>query len=92
MSGTRSPSPKGPATDERPGRWPVWRLAVLFYPLAAGAVAINLFLLGLLGQVVGLQALAPLTALIAAIPLGAPASWWFAGRMRALMDEADRDE
>lgn len=78
------------SAQERPsGRWPVWRLAILFYPLAAGAVAINLFLLGLLWQVLGAPALAPLTALIAAIPLGAPASWWFARRMRALMDEAD---
>ena len=70
-------------------RWPIWRLAMLFYIPAAAAVAINLFLLGILWQAIGLPALAPTTAVFAAIPLGVPATWWFAGRMRALMDEAD---
>ena len=91
MSGTRSPFPKAPATETPapPGRWPVRRLALLLYPFAAAAVAINLFMLGLLGQAVGLAALAPGTALLLSVPLGVPASW-LAGRwLRHLMDEAD---
>ena len=28
-------------------RWPVWKLAALLYVFAAGAVAINLFMLGI---------------------------------------------
>ena len=31
-------------------RWPVWKLALMLYVFAAGAVAINLFMLGLLGH------------------------------------------
>lgn len=71
------------------GRWPVWKLALLLYPFAAGAVAINLFLLGLIFHVTGWQAIEPVTALIWSVPLGVPATW-FAGRwVRGLMDEAD---
>jgi len=79
------------ATDRGAGdaRWPVWRLALLLYPAAAGTVAINLFLLGLMGQALGLAALSPVMALVAAIPLGVPATWWAGRRLRRLMDEAD---
>lgn len=76
--------------DRRDGRWPVGRLALLLYPFAAAAVAINLFLLALMGQAIGLPALAPLAALLLALPLGIPAAWWLGRRLRALMDEADR--
>lgn len=71
------------------GRWPVWKLALLFYPAAAAAVAINLFMLCLMGRAIGLSVIAPTTAILLSLPLGAPASWWFARRMRALMDQAD---
>ncbi|MDF0602863.1 hypothetical protein P1J78_19145 [Psychromarinibacter sp. C21-152] len=71
------------------GRWPVRKLAVLMYPFAMPAVAINLFMLGLTGQWVGLPALAPVTALVVSVPLGVPAAW-LAGRWcRSLMDQAD---
>ncbi|MCL5778364.1 hypothetical protein M1105_15395 [Limibaculum sp. FT325] len=73
----------------RDGRWPVWRLGLLLYPAAAGTVAINLFFLGLMGQALGLPALDPVTALIWALPLGVPATWWAGRRLRRLMDEAD---
>lgn len=39
---------------DRQNRWPVWKLAILLYPFAAGAVAINLFMLGLIGPWLGL--------------------------------------
>lgn len=87
MSGTKSPSPKAPATDD--GRWPVWQLAVLFYPATAAAVAINLFLAGLVLQVVGWTPLSPLTALIWSVPLGFPASWLVGKWVRGLLDEAE---
>lgn len=86
MSSTRSPSPKGPATE---GRWPVWKLAVLLYPAVALTVAINLFMAALAVQVLGWTALSPVSALIWAVPLGVPVTW-LAGRwLRKLMDEAD---
>ena len=34
--------------------WPIWKLSLLLYPFAAGAVAINLFLLSLIGHAIGL--------------------------------------
>ena len=47
-----------PATDlPRLGR-----LGALLYPFCAAAVAINLFLLGLMGQWLGLPAISPLSA------------------------------
>lgn len=74
-------------TDER---WPVWKLAILLYPFAATAVAINLFMLSLIGLAIGLPSLSPLTALLVSVVLGVPATW-LAGRwVRGLLDEADR--
>ena len=74
---------------ETDGRWSVRKLALLFYPFAAGAVAINLFLLGLMWQAIGLPAISPVTAVILSIPLGIPATWMVARWVRSLMDEAD---
>jgi hypothetical protein len=66
----------------------VWKLAVLLYPFAAGAVAINLYMLGLLGQAVGLPALTPVATLWLSAPLGVPAAWASGRWARHLMDEA----
>ncbi len=69
--------------------WSVKKLAVVLYPFAAGAVAINLFMLGLIGIALGLPAISPETALVLSIPLGVPATWYTAKWVRSLMDEAD---
>ncbi|MFC3167965.1 MULTISPECIES: hypothetical protein [Paracoccus] len=69
-------------------RWPVWKLAVLLYVFAATAVAINLFMLGLMGQAVGLPALSPVRTLLLSIPLGIPAAWLSGRWVRHLLDEA----
>lgn len=74
-----------PATDLPAPR----RLALLLYPFAAGAVAINLFMLGLMGQWVGLPAIPPIWAVAAAVPLGLPASWAAARWVRGLIAEAE---
>lgn len=71
------------------GTWPVKKLALLLYPFTAAAVAINLFLLGLIGIALGLPAISPLTAIWLSIPLGIPAAWQAARWVRGLMDEAD---
>ena len=71
-------------------RWPVWKLALLLYVFAAGAVAINLFMLGLLLQAVGFTALPPVTALALSGPLGIPAAWAAGIWLRHLLDEAAR--
>lgn len=69
-------------------RWSVRKLALLFYPFTAAAVAINLFLLGLMWQAIGLPALSPVQSLIFAVPLGIPATFLVARWVRGLMDEA----
>ena len=69
-------------------RWPVWKLALLLYPFTAAAVAINLFLLGLIAHGLGLGAITPVQALIWSVPLGIPATWWAGRWVRGLLDEA----
>ena len=75
-------------SDPMPALWPVWKLALLLYVFAAGAVAINLFMLGLLGQSVGLPALAPATVLMLSVPLGVPAAWAAGRWVRHLLEQA----
>lgn len=65
------------------------KLAVVLYPFAAGAVAINLFMLGLMGQALGWPAIPPVTAVLVSLPLGIPATWAAARWVRGLMDEAE---
>jgi len=84
MSGTRSPSRTGPATRPR------LKLALLLWPFATAAVAINLFLLGLIGLALGLPALPPVTALWLSLPVGLPATWLAARWVATLIAEAER--
>lgn len=65
------------------------KLAVLLYPFAAAAVAINLFMLGLMAQWVGLPAISPYWAMALSVPLGVPATWLAARWVRGLIDEAE---
>ena len=88
MSGTRSPSRTEPATEE-PGRWPVWKLAILLYPFAGTAVWINLFMLSLLTSWLGLPVLSPHMAALLALPLGLPATWASARWVVALIARAE---
>ena len=69
--------------------WPVWMLSIVLYPLAAGAVAVNLFMLALMGQWIGLEELSPVTSVLAGLLLGVPAAWAAGNWIRRLMDEAD---
>ena len=76
-----------PAAKEH---WPVWKLAALLYPFAAPAVAINLFLLGLIAASAGWPGLVltPVQALVVSLPLGLPAAWAAGRWLRHLLDEA----
>ncbi|MEZ5777421.1 MAG: hypothetical protein R3E44_03575 [Paracoccaceae bacterium] len=87
MSGTRSPSRTELRTD---GRWSPRKLAVVLYPFSTAAVAINLFMLGLMGQTLGLPALSPMLSLALAVPLGVPVNWAVARWVNGLIDEAER--
>ncbi|MBL4750537.1 MAG: hypothetical protein JKX71_08170 [Amylibacter sp.] len=78
--------------SSEPGkRWPVWKLSAVLYPFAATAVAINLFMLGLLGQAVGLTALSPITSLVLSIWLGMPATWAAGTWVYHLISKAEGD-
>lgn len=84
MSGTRSPSRTEPATR------PSWRLLLILWPFATATVAINLFLLGLIGIALGLPAIPPVTALWLSLPLGLPATWAAAVWVARLMAEGEK--
>lgn len=84
MSGTRSPSKTAPVTES------LWKLGALLWPFVAGAVAINLFLLGLILHSAGWsEAMAPTTALLCALPLSFPASAAAALWVRSLIRAAE---
>lgn len=78
-------------TNNDGGRWPVWKLALLLYPFVMGAVAINLFLLGLIAHFAGFPALtlAPVPAVLWSLPLAVPAAWATGKWVRHLIDEAE---
>jgi len=75
--------------DDPPPPIPIWKLAILLYPLAAGAVAINIFMVALMGRVLGLAELSPVASVVAGLLLGVPATWATARWIRGLMDRAD---
>ena len=72
-------------------RRPLWKLALLLAPFATLAVAINLFLVGLMFPHVGLPVLSPLQALLWAVPLGLPATYASARWVRSLIAGAEDD-
>lgn len=61
----------------------------MLWPFATGAVAINVFLLGLIGVSVGLPALSPVTSLWLSLPLSLPATWAATRWVRRLIAEAE---
>jgi hypothetical protein len=66
----------------------LWILGALLWPFATAAVAINLFMLGLLSQWIGLPAISPVTALWWCLPLGLPATYAAARWARSLIAQA----
>lgn len=88
MSGTKSPSATAPATKSPPPAKSLWVLGALLWPFATSAVAINLFMLGLLAQAIGLPAISPVTALWWCLPLGLPATYAAARWVRSLIAQA----
>jgi hypothetical protein len=70
--------------------WPLWKLVLLLYPFATAAVAINLFMLALIGRSAGYGSLAPTSAAWLSLPLGIPAAWATALWVRSLLREASR--
>jgi hypothetical protein len=67
----------------------LWKLGLILWPFATGAVAINLFLLGLICRSAGWPNIAPVTALWWSLPLGLPATWAAARWVAKLIREAE---
>ncbi len=67
----------------------VLKITVLLYPLGAGAMAINVFFLSLLGSWLGLAVLSTTAAIIIGSAIAVPLTWLFARHIKSLMDEAD---
>lgn len=62
------------------------KLALLFYPFAASAVWINLFMASLLVSWLGPDVLSPMRAVWIAVILGVPAAWAAARWIRGLLE------
>ena len=77
-------------TDKGHTGWPLWKLGLLLYPFATSAVAINLFMLGLMAPAIGIAALTPETTLLLSLPLGLPFTWAAALWIRRLIATAER--
>ncbi|MCV6823376.1 MULTISPECIES: hypothetical protein [Halocynthiibacter] len=70
--------------------WPLWKFAVVFYPFASTAAAINIFMVFLLLQALGIVAISPVVALIFGLVTGPYFSWLAAKWIRGLIMEAER--
>lgn len=69
--------------------WPVWKIFLALYPFGAGAFGVNVFFLSLIWSWMGGPVLSTSVSIIGGSILAIPATWWFAGHIRNLMDEAD---
>jgi hypothetical protein len=67
----------------------LWKLGLFLSPFTTAAVAVNLFMLSLAWQRIGLPALSPVNALLISLPLSIPVTWAAAKWVRRLMQEAD---
>ena len=80
-------------TDQSPlkieGRWSVWKITLLLYPLAWGAAAVNIFFIGLMIQAINMTAISPVASIIAGAFIGIPFSYAFSRHIRKLMDQAN---
>lgn len=65
------------------------KIGLVLYPFTTAAVAVNLYMLSLAWQRIGLPVLPPVTALLISLVLSIPVNWLAARWVRRLMDEAD---
>ncbi len=66
----------------------VMKIGVILYPFTMAAVAVNLYMLSLAWQRIGLPVLSPATSLLISLVLCIPANWLAARWVRRLIDEA----
>lgn len=75
---------------ETDGRWAVWKIALVLYPLGLGAAAINIYFVGLMIQAIGFNAFSPEVSIYSGIIIGIPFTYLFARHIRKLIDEASK--
>ncbi len=72
--------------------WPSWKIAAVLYPFAAGAAAVNVFFIGLIGQAISLPALSPGTSVLIGLALGLPLAWAATRWVEHLIERAESGE
>lgn len=70
--------------------WPVCKIAVALYPLAAGAMAVNVFFASLLASWIGFSVLTTSQSILLGSVIALPAVWAFARHISRLMEVADQ--
>lgn len=64
-------------------------MTLALYPFGAGAMAVNVFFLSLIGSWIGLPVLSTTTSIWLGCLVGIPATWAFARHIKKLMAQAD---
>lgn len=64
-------------------------LALILYPFAFGAMAVNLFFASLIVSWVGAPVLTPWQSVLGGAVLGFPATWMFAGHIARLIEKVN---
>ena len=75
--------------SDKPAQPSLLKLGLYLYVFVMAAVAVNLFMLSLAWQRIGLPALSPTISVLISLPLAIPVTWLAARWVRRLMDEAD---
>ena len=75
--------------NESPQQPSLMKLGLYLYVFVMAAVAVNLFMLSLAWQRIGLPALSPAMAVMASLPISIPVTWLAARWVQRLMNEAD---
>ncbi|MEP2029790.1 MAG: NnrT protein [Paracoccaceae bacterium] len=71
--------------------WSTGKLTAALFPFGAGAMALNVYFGSLILSWLGIPIIAPVAAILVALPLGLPATWLFARHIRRLMDQSKPD-
>lgn len=69
--------------------WSHPKVALILFPFAAGAMAVNVFFASLIGSWAGFPVITPGASIVIGSIIGVPVAWYFARHISKLMDRAD---
>ena len=72
--------------------WSTPKIALALYPFGAGAAAVNVFFASIIFSWIGGPILSTAWSIGLGCLIGLPATWYFAGHIRHLIDLADKTE